>query len=280
VVLAGGSSALPSVVADIGSGTAGALLVEPLAAARGALNIAEIEDVDGNSLVTGAAPVVTRNDGTDSLDTDAIPVVAPPPPLAFSEAIPAVAPVFGPSQLRSEPIVPAGDPDGPDTATQQYAATAFAGAATENKKERSERSRTVTTIIAGAGAGVVIVLVIAALSGVFSSGPATTPPTVTDAGSPVTTSARVPSTAPTTTTVPAAAPEVVQEPTAEEYTPPQPAPLPAPPPAPEPTPAPPPVVTTPPVAVTTPPETTTPAETTTPVTTTTTTTTSATNPEP
>ncbi|NIL87347.1 hypothetical protein RhoFasGS6_04770 [Rhodococcus fascians] len=273
VVLTGGSAALPSVVADIGERTAGALLVEPLAAARGALNIAEIEDVDGNSLVTGAAPVVTRNDGTDTLDTDAIPVVAPPPPLAFSEAIPAVAPVFGPSQLHSEPIVPAGDADGSDTATQQYAATAFAGAATENKKERSERSRTVTTIIAGAGAGVVIVLVIAALSGVFSSGPATTPPTVTDAGSPVTTSARVPSTAPTTTTVPAAAPEVVQEPTAEEYTPPQPAPLPAPPPAPEPIPAPPPVVTTPPVAVTTTPETTTPAETTTPVSTTTTTTT-------
>ncbi|TFI44526.1 hypothetical protein E4P29_07110 [Rhodococcus sp. 1R11] len=283
VVLTGGSAALPPVVADIGERTAGALLVEPLAAARGALNIAEVEDVDGNSLVTGAAPVVTRNDGTDSLDTDAIPVVAPPPPLAFSEAIPAVAPVFGPSQLRSEPIVPVEDPDGSGPATHYAAtATAIAGAATENKKERSERSRTVTTIIAGAGAGVVIVLVIAALSGVFSSGPATTPPTVTDAGSPVTTSARVASTAPTSTTVPAAAPEVVQEPTAEEYTAPQPAPLPAPPPAPVPAPAPTsaPVVTTPPVAVTTTPETTTPAETTTPVTTTTTTTTSATTPEP
>ncbi|WP_156516376.1 Hsp70 family protein, partial [Rhodococcus sp. EPR-147] len=106
VILAGGSAALPLVATDITERSSGPVLVEPLAATRGALLLAEVEDVDGNSMVTGAAPVVTRNDGTESLDTDAIPVVAPAPSLAFSEAIPAVAPVFAPSEFRSEPIVP------------------------------------------------------------------------------------------------------------------------------------------------------------------------------
>ncbi|MGV8875816.1 MAG: Hsp70 family protein [Rhodococcus sp. (in: high G+C Gram-positive bacteria)] len=272
VVLTGGSAALAPVAAEIAERSSGRLLVEPLAAARGALMLAEIEDVDGNSLVTGAAPVVTRNDGTDSLDTDAIPVVPPEKSLAFSEAIPAVAPMFGPSGFRSEPIDPAHDNA---SNTGDVAPIAAASVPPNDAKtERSERSRTITTVIAGAAAGVVIVLAIAAISGVFGSSPAPTPPTVTDAGSPVVTSTRVPS---TTTVSPAPAaivPEVVDEPTEEPYVAPQPAPLPAPPPAP----APPPVVTTTAPAATTTAVTTTPVEPTTTTATTATTTTPTTTP--
>ncbi|MCJ0980068.1 Hsp70 family protein [Rhodococcus sp. ARC_M12] len=271
VVLSGGSAALPSVATEIAERSSGLLLVQPLAATRGALLLAEIDDVDGNSLVTGAAPAVTRNDGTESLDTDAIPVVAPMPSLAFSEAIPAVAPVFAPSELRSQPIEPVDDtasstghvPDAP-------AAAASVGA----KKERSERSRTIATIVAGAAAGVVIVLAIAAVSGVFGTAPAATPPTVSDAGSVIVTSTRAPSTTTATPVEPVVVPEVVDEPTNAPYVPP--ALLPAPPPAP--VPAPPPVVPTTTPVVTTPPVTTTPVETTT--TTAVTTTTAATTTTP
>ncbi|KQU47083.1 hypothetical protein ASG84_08095 [Rhodococcus sp. Leaf278] len=264
VVLTGGSAELESVAAGIAERTSGDLVVEPLAAPRGALLLAEVDDVDGNSLVTGAAPIVTRNDGADSLDTDAIPVVPQEKSLAFSEAIPAVAPMFEPSEFRSHPVEPA-----EENTSNTGAAPAVAPvvASTDATKERSERSRTITTIIAGAAAGVVIVLAIAAISGVFSNSPAPTPPAVTDAGSPVVTSTRTP---PTTTTTPAAAvvaPEVVDEPTYEPYIPPQPAPLPAPPPAPIPTP-PPVVTTTVPVPTTTPVTTTPAATTTTPPTTT------------
>ncbi|OZC41608.1 hypothetical protein CH286_26925 [Rhodococcus sp. WWJCD1] len=272
VVLTGGSAELESVAAEIAERTSGRLVVEPLAAPRGALLLAEVDDVDGNSLVTGAAPIVTRNDGTDSLDTDAIPVVAPEKSLAFSEAMPAVAPMFEPSEFRSHPVEPA-----EENASNSGAVPAVAPAlaSTEAKKERSERSRTITTIIAGAAAGVVIVLAIAAVSGVFGSSPAPTPPAVTDAGSPVVTSTRTPTTTTTVTPAPTVvAPEVVDEPTYEPYVPPQPAPLPAPPPAPIPTP-PPVIATTVPVPTTTPVTTTPVATTTTPATTTTTTTTSA-----
>ena len=253
VVLTGGSAALAPVADEIAQLSSGRLLVEPLAAPRGALMLAEIEDVDSNSLVTGAAPIVTRNDGIDTLDTDAIPVVPTEKSLAFSRAIPAVTPMFGPSGFRSEPIEPAQD-SAPDTGD---AAPVFAAQAPA-KAERSERSRTITTIIAGAGAGVVIVLVIAALSGVFGGAPATTPPTVTDAGSPVVTSTRTPSTTTVTSAVPVIAPPVVDEPTNEPAPAPQPAPLPVPPPAPVPTSEP--VVTTTAPAVTTTAETTTPVE--------------------
>ena len=276
VVLTGGSAALEPVVAAITERSSGPLVVEPLAAPKGALLLAEIDDVDGNSLVTGAAPIVTRNDGNDSLDTDAIPVVPLEKSLAFSEAMPAVVPVFSPSEFRSEPVEPA-----QENAPHTGAAAAVAApdvARTESTDERSERSRTITTVIAGAAAGVVIVLAIAAVSGVFSSSPAPTPPAVTDAGSPVVTSTRTPS---TTTVVPApavVAPEVVDEPTYEPYIPPQPAPLPAPPPAP--IPAPPPVVTTTEPVPTTTAVTTTPAATTTTPTTTTPATTSAATPSP
>ncbi|MDV6259859.1 Hsp70 family protein [Rhodococcoides yunnanense] len=264
VVLTGGSAELESVAAEIAERTSGRLVVEPLAAPRGALLLAEVDDVDGNSLVTGAAPIVTRNDGTDSLDTDAIPVVPPEKSLAFSEAIPAVAPVFEPSEFRSQPVESAEENA---SNTGAVPALVSAVASTEEKKERSERSRTITTVIAGAAAGVVIVLAIAAVSGVFSNSPAPTPPAVTDAGSPVVTSTRTPS---TTTSTPAPAvvvPEVVEEQTYEPYIPPQPAPLPAPPPAPIPTP-PPVVATTVPVPTTTPVTTTPAATTTTPATTT------------
>lgn len=266
VILAGGSAALPSVATDITERSSGPVLVEPLAATRGALLLAEVEDVDGNSMVTGAAPVVTRNDGTESLDTDAIPVVAPAPSLAFSEAIPAVAPVFAPSEFRSEPIVPVDE----NTSTTDHS-PAVAAAPVAAKKERSERSRTIATIVAGAAAGVVIVLAIAALSGVFGDAPAATPPTVTDAGSPIVTSTRAPSTTTATSVEPVFVPEVVEQPE-EPYVAPEPAPLPAPAPAPvpAPVPAPAPVVpTTTPVATTI-PVTTTPVETTTPTETTTT----------
>ncbi|OZD01836.1 hypothetical protein CH275_18770 [Rhodococcus sp. 06-235-1A] len=268
VVLTGGSAALEPVATAIAERSSGRLLVEPLAATRGALMLAEIEDVDGNSLVTGAAPVVTRNDGTDSLDTDAIPVVPPEKSLAFSEAIPAVAPTFEPSEFRSHPIEPA--EDNVRNTGAVGAVPVAAVASTGAKKERSERSRTITTIIAGAAAGVVIVLAIAALSGVFGQAPAATPPTVTDAGSPIVTSTRTPSTTTVTPAPQVIAPEVVDEPTYEPYTPPQPAPIPAPPPAPIPTP--PPVVTTTVPVPTTTPMTTTPAATTTTATTATTTT--------
>ncbi|WP_415975816.1 Hsp70 family protein [Rhodococcus sp. 077-4] len=261
VVLTGGSAALPSVASEIADRSSGRLLVEPLAATLGALLLAEAYDVDGNSMVTGAAPIVTRNDGTESLDTDAIPVVVPEPSLAFSEAIPAVAPVFAPSELRSEPIVPVDD----TTSDTGYApiASAVAAPSVGAKKERSERSRTITTIVAGAAAGVVIVLAIAAVSGVFGSAPAPTPPAVTDAGSPVVTSTRAPSTTtPAASVEPVLVPEVVEEPTPAPYIPPRPAPAP-PPPAPLPAPL--------PVAPTTVPIATTPPVTTTPVVTTTTT---------
>nr|WP_314144593.1 Hsp70 family protein [uncultured Rhodococcus sp.] len=275
VILTGGSAALPSIATDIGERSSGRVLVEPLAATRGALLLAEVEDVDGNSMVTGAAPVVTRNDGTESLDTDAIPVVAPAKSLAFSEAIPAVAPVFDHSEFRSEPIV-AVDENAPTTGYAPVGPAVAAGSV-EPRKERSERSRTIATIVAGAAAGVVIVLAIAAVSGVFGDAPAATPPTVTDAGLPIVTSTRAPS---TTTAAPAEAvvvPEVIDEPTFEPYVPPEPAPVPAPPPAP--VPAPPPVVPTTTPVVTTTPVTTTPVATT-PATTTTSvaTTTSATDP--
>ena len=276
LVLTGGSAELESVAAEIAERTSGRLVVEPLAAPRGALLLAEVDDVDGNSLVTGAAPIVTRNDGTDSLDTDAIPVVPPEKSLAFSEAMPAVAPMFEPSEFRSHPVEPA-EENASNTGAVP-AAVAPAVASTDAKKERSERSRTITTVIAGAAAGVVIVLAIAAVSGVFGSSPAPTPPAVTDAGSPVVTSTRTPS---TTTGTPAPAvvvPEEVDEPTYEPYTPPQPTPLPAPPPAPIPTP-PPVVATTVPVPTTTPVPATPAATTTTTAThTTTTTTTTAAQP--
>lgn len=277
VVLTGGSAALAPVAAEIAERTSGRLLVEPLAAARGALMLAEIEDVDGNSLVTGAAPVVIRNDGTDSLDTDAIPVVPAAKSLAFSEAIPAVAPMFGPSGFRSEPIDPA--EDSASNTGGMAAAAAPADPSNEAKTERSERSRTIATIVAGAAAGVVIVLAIAAVSGVFGSSPAATPPTVTDVGSPVVTATRAPS----TTTVPPApaaiVPEVVDQPTFEPYIPPEPAPLPAPPPAPVPTPEPA-VTTTAPAATTTAVTTTEVAPTTTTATATTTTATTTTTTPP
>ncbi|OZC67870.1 hypothetical protein CH276_05555 [Rhodococcus sp. 06-470-2] len=267
VILTGASAALPSVATHLGERSSGRVLVEPLAATRGALILAEVEDVDGNSLVTGAAPIVTRNDGTESLDTDAIPVVAPEPSLAFSEAIPAVAPVFDHSEFRSEPIVPVDE----KAATTGYVpATPVVDASAGAKKERSERSRTIATIVAGAAAGVVIVLAIAAVSGVFGSGPAATPPTVTDAGSPIVTSTRTPSTTTASPVEPVVVPEVIDEPTYEPYVPPAPAPQPAPPPAPVPAP-------TRVVPTTTPVVTTTPV-TTTPVTTTTTTTTTTSTP--
>ncbi|MCZ4517870.1 Hsp70 family protein [Rhodococcus ruber] len=266
VVLTGGSAALEPVAAEIAERTSGRLVVEPLAAPRGALLLAEVDDVDGNSLVTGAAPIVTRNDGTDSLDTDAIPVVPPEKSLAFSEAMPAVAPMFEPSEFRSHPVEPA-EENAPNTGAAPAAAPAVASS--EGKKERSERSRTITTVVAGAAAGVVIVLAIAAVSGVFGSSPAPTPPAVTDAGSPVVTSTSAPSTTTVTPAPAVVAPEVVDEPTYEPYIPPQPAPLPAPPPAPIPTP-PPVVTTTDPVPTTTPVTTTPAATTTTPATTTTT----------
>ncbi|MBY4127487.1 Hsp70 family protein [Rhodococcus fascians] len=275
LVLTGGSAALAPVAAEIAERSSGRVVVEPLAAPRGALLIAEADDVDGNSLVTGAAPVVTRNDGSDSLDTDAIPVVPLEKSLAFSEAMPAVVPVFEPSEFRSHPVESV-DEHSFDTGVAP--ALAPAAASIDAKKERSERSRTITTVIAGAAAGVVIVLAIAAVSGVFSSSPAPTPPAVTDAGSPVVTSTRTPS---TTTVAPApavVAPEVVDEPTYEPYVPPQPAPLPAPPPAPIPTP--PPVVTTTEPVPTTTAVTTTPAATSTTPATTTTATTSAATPSP
>ncbi|MFI8565679.1 Hsp70 family protein [Rhodococcus sp. NPDC078407] len=265
VVLTGGSAVLEPVATEIAERSSGRLVVEPLAAPRGALLLAEVDDVDGNSLVTGAAPIVTRNDGNDAADTDAIPVVPQSKSLAFSEAFPAVVPVFETSGFRSQPIEQV---DENESHTGAVAATA-AAAPTEPKNERSERSRTIATIVAGAAAGVVIVLAIAAVSGVFGSDPAAPPPAVTDAGLPVVTSTR----APVTTTVPPApaviAPEVVDEPTVEQFIPPQPAPLPVPPPAP--IPAPPPVVetTADPVPTTT-ATTTTPAETTTPAATTTT----------
>ncbi|MEU3472104.1 Hsp70 family protein [Rhodococcus sp. NPDC006774] len=269
VILTGGSAALPSVATGIGERSSGRTIVEPLAATRGALLLAEVEDVDGNSLVTGAAPVVTRNDGTESLDTDAIPVVAPEPSLAFSEAIPAVAPVFDHSEFRSEPIVPVDE----NASTTAYAPVAPAAAAQVGaKKERSERSRTIATIVAGAAAGVVIVLAIAAVSGVFGDAPAATPPTVTDAGSPIVTSTRAPATTTATPVEPVFVPEVVEQTPDEPYIAPEPAPLPAPAPAPAPV-----VPTTTPVVTTT-PVTTTPVETTTPATTTTSTTTAATTP--
>ncbi|MGB6273768.1 MAG: hypothetical protein WBF80_00030, partial [Rhodococcus sp. (in: high G+C Gram-positive bacteria)] len=267
VILTGGSAALPSVATDIGKRSSGRVLVEPLAATRGALLLAEVEDVDGNSLVTGAAPVVTRNDGTESLDTDAIPVVAPEPSLAFSEAIPAVAPVFDHSEFRSEPIVPV-DENASNTGYAPVVAAVAAGSV-GTKKERSERSRTIATIVAGAAAGVVIVLAIAALSGVFGDAPAATPPTVTDAGSPIVTSTRAPSTTTATPVEPVFVPEVVEQTPNQPNIAPEPAPLPAPPPAPAP--APPPVVPTTTPVVTTTPVTTTPVATTTTATTTTTT---------
>ncbi|CCQ13460.1 putative uncharacterized protein [Rhodococcus sp. AW25M09] len=274
MVLTGGSAALPPVAAEIAERSSGPLLVEPLAATRGALMLAEIEDVDGNSLVTGAAPVVTRNDGNDSLDTDAIPVVAPEKSLAFSQAIPAAAPLFGASGFRSEPIEPAQD-SASDTGDM---AAPSSGA----KTGRSERSRTIATIIAGAAAGVVIVLAIAAVSGVFGGSPAAPPPTVTDAGSPVVTSTRTPSTTTASPAPPAIVAPVVDEPTYEPYVPPQPAPLPAPPPAPVPEPmpepTPEPVVTTTTPAATTTAVTTTPAEATTTTATTTDTTPTETQP--
>ncbi|OZC75340.1 hypothetical protein CH251_11360 [Rhodococcus sp. 06-462-5] len=264
VILTGASAALPSVATDIGERSSGPVLVEPLAATRGALVLAEVEDVDGNSLVTGAAPIVTRNDGTESLDTDAIPVVAPEPSLAFSEAIPAVAPVFDHSEFRSEPIVPV-DENASNTGSAPVVPAVAAGSVGV-KKERSERSRTIATIVAGAAAGVVIVLAIAAVSGVFGTAPAATPPTVTDAGSPIVTSTRAPSTTTSSPVEPVVVPEVIDEPTYEPYVPPAPAPQPAPPPAPVPTTV---VPTTPPVVTTT-PVTTTPVATTTTATTTTT----------
>ncbi|MEW2015139.1 Hsp70 family protein [Rhodococcus sp. NPDC076796] len=267
VILTGGSAALPSIATDIGERSSGRVLVEPLAATRGALLLAEVEDVDGNSLVTGAAPVVTRNDGTESLDTDAIPVVAPEPSLAFSEAIPAVAPVFDHSEFRSEPIVPV-DENASNTGYAPVVAAVAAGSV-GTKKERSERSRTIATIVAGAAAGVVIVLAIAALSGVFGDAPAATPPTVTDAGSPIVTSTRAPSTTTATPVEPVFVPEVVEQTPNEPNIAPEPAPLPVPPPAP--VPAPPPVVPTTTPVVTTTPVTTTPVATTTTATTTTTT---------
>lgn len=271
VVLTGGSAVLEPVAVEIAERTSGRLVVEPLAAPRGALLLAEVDDVDGNSLVTGAAPIVTRNDGTDSLDTDAIPVVPPEKSLAFSEAMPAVAPMFEPSEFRSRQVEP--EEDAPSTGAAP-AVLASSDAATEAKTERSERSRTVTTVIAGAAAGVVIVLAIAAVSGVFGSSPTPTPPAVTDAGSPVATSTRAPATTTVTPAPAVIAPDVVDEPTYEPYIPPQPTALPAPPPAPipSPIPAPPPVVTTTDPVPTTTPVTTTPAATTTPATTTSTTT--------
>ena len=274
VILTGASAALPSVATDIGERSSGRVLVEPLAATRGALVLAEVEDVDGNSLVTGAAPIVTRNDGTESLDTDAIPVVAPEPSLAFSEAIPAVAPVFDHSEFRSEPIVPV-DENASNTGSAPVVPAVAAGSVGV-KKERSERSRTIATIVAGAAAGVVIVLAIAAVSGVFGTAPAATPPTVTDAGSPIVTSTRAPSTTTASPVEPVVVPEVIDEPTYEPYVPPAPAPQPAPPPAPVPTTV---VPTTPPVVTTT-PVTTTPAATTTTATTTTSAPVTTTTPDP
>lgn len=274
VILTGASAALPSVATDIGERSSGPVLVEPLAATRGALVLAEVEDVDGNSLVTGAAPIVTRNDGTESLDTDAIPVVAPEPSLAFSEAIPAVAPVFDHSEFRSEPIVPV-DENASNTGSAPVVPAVAAGSVGV-KKERSERSRTIATIVAGAAAGVVIVLAIAAVSGVFGTAPAATPPTVTDAGSPIVTSTRAPSTTTASPVEPVVVPEVIDEPTYEPYVPPAPAPQPAPPPAPVPTTV---VPTTPPVVTTT-PVTTTPAATTTTATTTTSAPVTTTTPDP
>lgn len=176
---------------------------------------------DDVALAIGALAVLEGGRSVDAADTDALPVIASPQALAFSEAIPVAVAEPSPSDPESE-----------------------------------RRKRKPLLIVTGLAAAVILASIgIAAALGTFSDGPEVTPPPITDAQSPSTTSVAPPTSpqavavpfpttepAPPTTEAPPALPP--QE--AVETVPPQPAPPAAPPPAVEPPPVaePPPATTT------------------------------------